>query len=235
MLSAARKVVRAAPGALDRPPDRKGLLAVVHDHEDELVHVEGPAVITGKIVQARRIGGAERLHPGLGHRRLHAAEAGKYLLFGKALIGGPIRRAPGSSRETSRLRGYATGIGEAADRRLVPTLLRLHPALGHGVDGDVSGTDPPPSLDLLVEFLGCAVDDGERCLDPDPVRVTAVGDGDLAHPLDALPAEIVRLEIGQPSVAELRRPPDRGVGDAPDQTGIGRCTGSGLMPPSSMR
>ena len=59
-----------------RPPDPKGLLAVVYDH-DELVHVEGPAVITGKMVQARRIGGAERLDPGLGHRRLHAAEAGE--------------------------------------------------------------------------------------------------------------------------------------------------------------
>ena len=58
------------------PADPERLFTVVHDH-DELVHVEGPAVITGKIVQARRIGGAERLDPGLRHRRLHAAEAGK--------------------------------------------------------------------------------------------------------------------------------------------------------------
>jgi hypothetical protein len=44
---------RRVHGAAD--PER--LFTLVHDH-DELVHVEGPAVITGKIVQARRIGGA---------------------------------------------------------------------------------------------------------------------------------------------------------------------------------
>src|ERR1051326_3377363 len=79
-------------------------------------------------------------------RRFTRAIRSRYSAAEKAGMGDPSRSEQLRQRvpELADRLYMGRGIGELADAGLVPALLGLDPALGHGVDGDVARAPPPP-------------------------------------------------------------------------------------------
>src|SRR5688572_26848914 len=141
-----------------------------------------------------------RSMPASAIRALTRAMRARNSVRSKTLIGSEIV-GQGVAKTSDRV-GVRRRIRQPADIGLVPAFLLLDPTFRHRVDGDVGGADGAPLLHLLAQFGIAAVDDRHRRLDADLVGIATVGDGDLAHRLDAAPAGIVGLEVGKPSVTK---------------------------------
>ena len=79
MFSRGRIVVSLAPFASWPRPIHNRLLKTLRD-DHALMHVEGPAVVTGQVVHVRRVGDDERIQAGRRHSRLGLRQAlGEFL------------------------------------------------------------------------------------------------------------------------------------------------------------